>query len=65
MELLYLSGKDVTALGAGDMAQALIDVEEALKLAAVASGIAVTRPGAADSVPGYDEVVSSEYYRNF
>ena len=40
-------------------------VEEALKLAAVASGIAVTRPGAADSVPGYDEVVSSEYYRNF
>ena len=40
-------------------------VEEALKLAAVASGIAVTRPGAADSVPGYDEVVSSEHYRNF
>lgn len=40
-------------------------VEEALKLAAVASGIAVTRPGAADSVPGYDEVVASDYYKNF
>lgn len=32
MELLYLSGKDVTELGAGDMRQALADVEEALKL---------------------------------
>lgn len=32
MELLYLSGKDVSALGAGDMVQALDDVEEALKL---------------------------------
>ena len=32
MELLYLSGKDVAALGAGDMTQALADVEEALKL---------------------------------
>ena len=32
MELLYLSGKDVSALGAGDMALALADVEEALKL---------------------------------
>ena len=32
MELLYLSGKDVTALGAADMKQALADVEEALKL---------------------------------
>ena len=40
-------------------------VEEALKLAAVASGIAVTRPGAADSVPTYEEVVNSDYYRNF
>jgi ribokinase len=40
-------------------------VEEALKLAAVASGIAVTRPGAADSVPTYEEVVGSDYYKNF
>ena len=40
-------------------------VEEALKLASVASGIAVTRPGAADSVPTYEEVVSSDYYKNF
>jgi len=40
-------------------------IEEALKLAAVASGIAVTRPGAADSVPTYDEVVTSSHYRNF
>ena len=40
-------------------------VEEALKLASVASGIAVTRPGAADSVPTYEEVVASDYYKNF
>lgn len=39
-------------------------VEEALKLASVASGIAVTRPGAADSVPTYDEVVSSDHYKD-
>lgn len=40
-------------------------VEEALKLASVASGIAVTRPGAADSVPTYEEVVASDHYKNF
>ena len=40
-------------------------VEEALKLASVASGIAVTRPGAADSVPTYEEVVNSDYYKDF
>ena len=40
-------------------------VEEALKLASVASGIAVTRPGAADSVPTYEEVINSDYYKNF
>ena len=40
-------------------------VEEALKLASVASGIAVTRPGAADSVPTYEEVVGSDYYKDF
>ena len=40
-------------------------VEEALKLASVASGIAVTRPGAADSVPAYEEVVASAFYKNF
>ena len=39
-------------------------VEEALKLASVASGIAVTRPGAADSVPTYEEVVNSDYYKD-
>ena len=38
---------------------------ETLKLATVASAIAVTRPGAADSVPAYDEVVNSPLYRNF
>lgn len=35
-------------------------VKDALRLATVASAIAVTRPGAGDSVPKYDEVVSSE-----
>ena len=35
-------------------------VKDALRLATVASAIAVTRPGAADSVPAYDEVASSE-----
>ena len=35
-------------------------VRDALRLATVASAIAVTRPGAADSVPAYDEVASSE-----
>ena len=39
--------------------------EETLKLATVASAIAVTRPGAADSVPSYAEVIDSELYRNF
>ncbi len=34
---------------------------EALKLATAASAIAVTRPGAGDSVPVYDEVVSSGF----
>lgn len=34
--------------------------KQALRLATVASAIAVTRPGAADSVPEYDEVISSE-----
>ncbi len=38
-------------------------VAEALKLATVASAIAVTRPGAGDSVPVYDEVVSSELWQ--
>ena len=32
MKLLYLSGQDVTDLGAGDMGLALADIEEALKL---------------------------------
>lgn len=38
---------------------------EILRLATVASAIAVTRPGAADSVPAYEEVVSSELYRGW
>lgn len=37
--------------------------EESLKLATVASAIAVTRPGAGDSVPAYDEVASSELWQ--
>lgn len=37
------------------------DPRDALDLAAVASGIAVTRPGAADSVPSYEEVLRSPY----
>ncbi|MCQ2419836.1 MAG: ribokinase [Clostridia bacterium] len=36
-----------------------LPIPETLKLATVASAIAVTRPGAADSVPQYREVVSS------
>ena len=39
--------------------------KETLKLATVASAIAVTRPGAADSVPSCAEVIDSELYRNF
>lgn len=42
-----------------------MSAEETLKLATVASAIAVTRPGAADSVPEYREVVASPLYRNF
>ena len=38
------------------------EVIDCLKLATVASAIAVTRPGAGDSVPAYDEVVSSELF---
>ena len=38
------------------------EVADCLKLATVASAIAVTRPGAGDSVPAYDEVVSSELF---
>lgn len=38
------------------------EVTDCLKLATVASAIAVTRPGAGDSVPAYDEVVSSELF---
>jgi len=34
-------------------------MEECLKLATAASAIAVTRPGAADSVPSYDEVAAA------
>lgn len=37
--------------------------DESLKLATVASAIAVTRPGAGDSVPAYDEVASSELWQ--
>ncbi len=36
-----------------------LPVPDTLRLATVASGISVTRPGAADSVPAYDEVVAS------
>ena len=32
-------------------------LEEALSLAAAASALAVSRPGAADAVPGYEEVL--------
>ena len=33
--------------------------EEALTLAAAASALAVSRPGAADAVPGYTEVLAA------
>lgn len=36
-----------------------LPIQQTLRLATVASGIAVTRPGAADSVPTYDEVLRS------
>lgn len=36
-----------------------LPVEQTLRLATVASAIAVTRPGAADSVPAYEEVIHS------
>lgn len=39
--------------------------EQALKLATVASAIAVTRNGAADSVPGYAEVANSPLLASF
>lgn len=42
-----------------------MDVTQTLKMATVASAIAVTRPGAADSVPTYHEVMESELYKNF
>ena len=57
---------DTTAAGdtfIGFFLRGIADGEPAadcLKLATVASAIAVTRPGAGDSVPKYDEVVSSE-----
>ena len=67
MELLYLSGQDVSTLGAGDMKQALADVEEALKLvhlgeAIVPEKIAMgfgktvddeTAKGRINAMPGY------------
>ena len=34
-------------------------LEEALTLAAAASALAVSRPGAADAVPGYTEVLAA------
>lgn len=37
-----------------------MEAERCLKLATAASAIAVTRPGAGDSVPRYEEVLSSE-----
>lgn len=39
--------------------------EESLKLATVASSIAITKPGAADSVPEYQQVIDSDLYKNF
>ena len=42
-----------------------LPVSETLRLATVASAIAVTRKGAADSVPSYSEVVSSKLYQEF
>lgn len=36
-----------------------LPVEQTLRLASMASAIAVTRPGAADSVPAYDEVIAA------
>ncbi len=36
-----------------------MDVAASLRLATVASAISVTRPGAADSIPAYDEVMAS------
>jgi ribokinase len=41
-----------------------LPVAETLRLATAASAICVTRPGAADSVPAYEEVVSSQLYRS-
>ncbi len=65
-----ISVKAVDTTAAGDthfsyFLRAILDgssPQEALNLAAVASGIAVTRPGAADSVPAYSEVVQSPYF---
>ena len=57
---------DTTAAGdtfTGYFLRCLLDgrpVEEALQTASVASAIAVTRPGAADSIPLWEEVASSQ-----
>ena len=39
-----------------------LPMQETLKLATVASAISVTRPGAADSVPAYEEVLASPLF---
>lgn len=57
---------DTTAAGdtfIGYFVRGLADqlpMADTLRMASVASGIAVTRPGAADSVPTYEEVIHSE-----
>ena len=68
-DAITVEAVDTTAAGDthfGYFIRGILDgmtVEKALHLASVASGIAVTRPGAADSVPGYEEVISSVYYK--
>ena len=41
-----------------------LPVPDILRLATAASALSVMRPGAADSVPEYDEVISSELYHS-
>ena len=71
MKACSVEAVDTTAAGdtfIGFFLRGILDgcsQEETLKLATVASAIAVTRPGAADSVPSYAEVIDSELYRNF
>jgi ribokinase len=60
---------DTTAAGdtfTGFFIRGIVDnlsINETLKIASISSAIAVTRPGAADSIPSYDEVIQSDLYK--